>query len=747
MSTGTSRDHGTSPGTGAAASPAGTPAEGSGAAGARTGGLAGVGPQTAGSGAETRGPAAAGARTGDSGGPAGSPCAAGRLLGRLSVLPALLVMAWLLAGLPLLLAGAFTPVLMLVVSLPLAAALVLAGLRWLPDRWPGSLPDSRLDGTRTPWWAVVGVLVVAVAFGAHQLAYHSQQIIVLRDPAAYFQFGFWISHHGSLPIPSARAAFGGAHPGLSFASAAFYQVGGAVVPQFMAGLPMVLAAGFWSGGLAGALVLAPLLGAGAVLTFGGLAARLAGPRWAPLAALVLAISLPEQFTSRSNYSEPLVQILFLGGLCLVIDSLAAGKTGARVAAALGGLALGLTLLVRIDGASDILPVIPYCGLLLIGRRRQAVPLLAGLAVGGLYGSIDGLVLSRPYLASIKDSLIPLALVAALAVVATAAVVVVLRRRGLPDLRGTWLPGAGAALAVAVVAAFAVRPYLQTVRGHTHPGFIGRYQRIEHLPVDPARQYAEISLHWVFWYIGVPAVLLATLGAALLARRCLRGGAPAWTLPLLTFGWTIVATLYRPAIFPDHPWASRRLVPAVLPGFILLAVWACNWLICWLRQHGYDRAIRAGLVSGCAAVLVIPAAITTLGLSVSRGADGLAVRTTFSGEVAAVGRLCAAIPRDASVVIIDPQTSHLTQDIRAMCGLPVADMAPAPAAVMRVVRGIERAGRRPVILAGHRARLAPYRVRAHQIMRLRSTMDPHSLIAPPVRPWPLRMNVWMSLPGR
>src|SRR6185437_13604868 len=37
------------------------------------------------------------------------PGAAGRLLGRLSVLPALLVMAWLLAGLPLLLADRFTP--------------------------------------------------------------------------------------------------------------------------------------------------------------------------------------------------------------------------------------------------------------------------------------------------------------------------------------------------------------------------------------------------------------------------------------------------------------------------------------------------------------------------------------------------------------------------------------------------------------------------------------------------------------
>jgi len=384
--------------------------------------------------------------------------AAGRLLGRLSVLPALLVMAWLLAGLPLLLAGRFTPVLMLALSVPLAAVLVVLGLRWLPGRWHGALPVQGPQQARTPWWAVAGVVAVAAAFGAHQLIYHSEQIIVLRDPGSYLQFGYWIAHHGSLPIRQARAAFGGTHQVLRFDSLAFYQAGGAIVPQFMAGLPMVLAAGFWIGGVAAAVALAPLLGACAVLTFGGLAARLTGPRWAPLAALVLALSLPEQFTSRSTYSEPLAQILFLGGLCLVIDSLERGA-GARVIAALGGLALGLTLLVRIDGLSDILPVIPYCGILLLSRRRQAVPLLGGLLAGALCGAIDGLVLSRPYLVRIESSLAPLTLVAAAVVIVTALAVTVLWRHGLPQIRGKWLPNAAAMVPVVVVILFTARAYL------------------------------------------------------------------------------------------------------------------------------------------------------------------------------------------------------------------------------------------------------------------------------------------------
>ena len=199
----------------------------------------------------TAGPAVAGA---GGGGVAGRGDVAGRLLGRLSVLPALVVMAWLLAGLPLLLAGWFTAAAMLVVSVPLGVLLAGAGLRWVPGvRWiPGQaaradqagLQHAREPGPgRTPWWAVAGVLAVAVAFGVDQMIYHSQFIIPMRDPGSYVQFGYWIAHHGSLPIPDSAAAFGGSHGGLSFGSFAFYQSGGAVVPQFMAGLPMILAAG------------------------------------------------------------------------------------------------------------------------------------------------------------------------------------------------------------------------------------------------------------------------------------------------------------------------------------------------------------------------------------------------------------------------------------------------------------------------------------------------------------------------
>jgi hypothetical protein len=721
---------------------------------------------------------------------AGDP--AGRLLRTLTVLPAVLAAAWLLAGLPLLLLGAFRPLPMLVTAVPIAAVLVWLTLRHVPS-W---LPGFSGKAGRTPWWSVIALLGVAIAFGADQFAYHSQQIIVRRDPASYIQFGNWLARHGSLPIPDNAAAFGGTHHVLSFYSPAFDPVGHSLAPQFMAGQPMTLAAGFWIGGVGLAVALNALLASCGVLALGGLTARLVGPRWAPLAALTLAVTLPEQFTARSAYSEPLAQVLFLGGLCLVLDSLTTTDRAARWLAALGGLAIGLNLVVRIDGASDMLPLIPYCGLLVARRQRQAVPLIAALIVGVGYGLADGMILTRPYLDSLSGSLVPLAVIAFVLAGATVTGVLVLSARrpswlastpaatvppptvppttvpppitvpptsapgASPARPSAWLARLATAVPVVIMAGLVVRPYVQVVHGNQTGSArlaIAHYQLLDHLPVQPTRLYYELSLHWVFWYLGVPAVALATVGAALLARRSVQGRAPGWAVPLLTFGWIIVATLLRPAITPDQPWASRRLVPGVLPGLILLAVWATAWCADWLRSRGAGSGVRGGLVVLLAAALILPAVRTSFGLAHKPGgplgvrvvAAGLAVKRTYQGEITAVNHLCAALPADASVVFVSTGTGkELAQVVRGMCGVPSATVQhPDPGALRAVVAGIRAAGRVPVLLAGTPAELSPFGGGpVRRVMDLRSRSDSHTLTTPPLRTEPLKISVWMSLPA-
>ena len=78
--------------------------------------------------------------------------AAGAALARLTALPAILIAAWLLPGLPLLLGGSFLPVPMLLISVPLAAALTVNGLREVPASWPRSGAARALPARGWPAW-------------------------------------------------------------------------------------------------------------------------------------------------------------------------------------------------------------------------------------------------------------------------------------------------------------------------------------------------------------------------------------------------------------------------------------------------------------------------------------------------------------------------------------------------------------------------------------------------------------------
>jgi hypothetical protein len=725
------------------------------------------------------------------------------VFGAVTVVPAMLAAAWLLPAFPLLLAGRFSARPMVFMFAPLAAGLCYFAVRQLPASWPsfpgssGASGPSRASGASgkgeegrkgrkrpVPWWAVAGTVAVAAAFAAWQIAERTEQIIYLRDPATYLEVGYWIAHHGSLPIPDSLAAFGGPHPGLGFASSNYYPRGSGIVPQFMTGMPLVLAAAVWLGGIPAALVTTPLIGGCAVLAFGGLAGRLVGPRWAPAAAAILALSLPEQYTSRGTFSEPLAQVLLFGGLCLLADSLVVRRTQKsgdwpgqdKVLAGLAGLALGLTILVRIDGLSDILPAVPFLGVLLAARRRQAIPFGVGLVIGVGYGLADGYLKSRPYLDLEAPSLRPLALIVAVVLLATVAGVALTaspaaRERLQQKLTGPvttrlvrWLPAAAAALTVAIFIGFAIRPLVQTVAGETDPtsiAYVAELQKLAHLPINGRRQYYEDSLYWVIWYLGAPAVLLGAFGLAVLARRCTKAlltwkdpsaAARIWALPAMIAIWVIVTVLWRPAVAPDQPWASRRLVPFVLPGLILAAIWAASWLKDQAAQLGRTRVTSSVVASCCVASLLIPTALTTFDLGVTNKngltAHGMAFRNIGAGELAAVNGLCAAIGPNASVVILDSLTAdRFAQVIRGICDTPAAVLTnPSKAKTSAVVQGIEGVGRRPVLLAQEQAELTTYGASAREVVNLLTTQEAHDLTSPPTRTWLIHYTVWMSEPA-
>ncbi|QFY06377.1 hypothetical protein GBF35_06525 [Nonomuraea phyllanthi] len=690
----------------------------------------------------------------------------GRLLAALSVAPALAVAGWLLAGLPLLLLGRFAPLPAVLLGLPVAALLCWAGTRRL---------GKAIEATPRQ---VAGVVAVAVASGVFNVVMHSEQIIVRRDPATYAQYAAWLAGHGSLPIPAQVEAFGGADPALVFKSVGFYQVDGGLVPQFMPGPPLLFAAGDWLGV---PFAVPGVLGALAVLTVGGVVARLAGARWAVPASAVFAVSLPILYTSRTTFSEIPSLILLFGGLALTHDALSQPGVPARAGLALGGhlrgglgwgrgllagLVFGLAVLVRVDGLRDVLPVLAFAGLLIAMRRfarpqgALGLPLLAGLVVGAGLGMLAAYVLSRPYLTYLSSSLDPLLLICAavlaLTAAGTAAAPLIARIR-LPG----WAPAAGAGLVVLIMAGLYARPWLQTVTRHPTTlddqrtaTMIAQTQEVNGLPIDGERLYFENSLHWVIWYVGLPVVVLATVAAVVLVRGLLRNGRPfEWLLPLAVVGWTTVTTLVRPEITPDHPWAARRLVPVVIPGLILLASYALAWLrgqarlrdvsggrgAAWLRRPSVRRW---GMALAVLVVLAPPAVVSI----------GTAFTPVERGEGAAVAAMCAKLPRNGSVLIVERVTGdRFTQVLRGMCGLPAAqvaraegwDIAPAEK-VRHLIDRVRAAGRVPVVLGAEEDQVSLYGP-ATQVMRLVTRQDERALVDAPDGTWSLRINAWMALP--
>src|SRR5580704_10901469 len=155
----------------------------------------------------------------------------------------------------------------------LAVILIAAGGRRVPGQRlitaPGAGRPGRAAPAWTGWWGFAGTIVVAAGFGAWQIRLNSPQVIVTRQPGALFQVAYWIAGHGSLPIPESLRDFGGAHPGLTFASTGLTATHGGLSPQFAQGLAIVTAGGWWIHGMATAVLVSPVLGALAVLTFGG----------------------------------------------------------------------------------------------------------------------------------------------------------------------------------------------------------------------------------------------------------------------------------------------------------------------------------------------------------------------------------------------------------------------------------------------------------------------------------------------
>ncbi len=459
----------------------------------------------------------------------------------------------------------------------------------------------------------------------------------------------------------------------------------------------------------------------------------------------------------------------------LLDDLGAGITAERMLAVVGGIGIGLTSLLSLGSLVYLLPVIAVAGVLLAARRAVGVAFSIGVGLGLCYGIAAAYLLARPFADSLAPTLKIIGLDAGAAALVTALVAVALRHAKVcritrkilakPPLR--WIPGLAAFAVIVALGGLAARPYVQTVHGvlgHVEANFIAALQRAAGLHVDPTRLYSEDTLYWVIWYAGIATVLLGAFGAAMLLRRTLQallrwedssGARLNWALPATIVLGGMAAVLWQPFTVPDQPWASRRLVPLVIPGLILFATFAAAWLSGRARDRGAGTVTAVFVSAFCVGAMALPAVTTSFGFGLTHSgvggglrpsAGGIAQHKVGAGETAAVRGLCSAIGQSSSVVILDQRlAAGFTQVIRGMCGVPVAWMArgTSASAVQVVLAAIDKAGRHPVVLGATPAEVGGFGGAPTLVLKLATTQESHELTQAAGAPLPARYTIWMA----
>jgi hypothetical protein len=294
----------------------------------------------------------------------------------------------------------------------------------------------------------------------------------------------------------------------------------------------------------------------------------------------LALSMPMVYFSRAPYTEPTAMAGVFGGIILL---LAAFKSRKLITFVLAGLLAGVSAIARIDGLLAVTGMVFAVGLAASFSRdsdnramlrRGLVAFAVSACAMSLLGFYDVTHNSPSYYHSERHGYVPLYLGFTAITIGS----IVLTLLPLGAIR-TWLDRGRASVArIALVAILVVsaimasRPLWWIARFNDPAGYstVANRQRGAGLKIDPKRSYDEHTVSWLAWYLSWPVIItaavgLALLGAWLFTRRDMR------VLVLLTtFATVSVYYLNKATITPDQIWASRRLLPVVMPGVLIAA---------------------------------------------------------------------------------------------------------------------------------------------------------------------------------
>jgi hypothetical protein len=563
-------------------------------------------------------------------------------------------------------------------------------------------PGRRVRADRSaPVWFVPAAVGVALLVTLPSARDANEHVVVDRDPGIYMSTAAWLRSEGDLVIDEPTGPFSD-EPGLvERTTAQPLLAGGDRGFQGLHLLPAQAAALGWIGGDDLMARTSVVLAATGLVLLMAFARRVVGPVWALIAGGTLGVTLPFAYLSRDLFSEWSLFALVAGGLW-ALDSALAERSVRR--AVVAGAAFGAATMARIDSPVAVGGLALALGWWWLSadrevsdERSQRARVLAAVAVpilvGGQVGVADGWLRSRGYVRAHRAEVIA-QLALPLAGVALVAAVVLLARRTTWRPKNRWWAtraGAGALAGTLVALAFfavVVRPAFPSGAEMEPSAITAGLQRAEGEAIDPTRTYAELSGRWMAWYLGLGTVVAAVAGGAVLLYEWARGRrVRAEGLLAAVVVPPLVLFLARPSIYPDHPWASRRFLPTVLPGLVLAAAWFGHWL--WrmkLAPRWRRWATRAGAVVVAVAMVGYPLAVLRPLVRMRQHTD----------NVGMVRELCAAIPADAAILVVRMPAEAWVPALTTFCDRPVAGVVdpggPTPDTIERLAEEWRNAGR-------------------------------------------------------
>ena len=549
--------------------------------------------------------------------------------------------------------GLMTP--WLVAPISLLATYVIA--RWLheearnPVGWPVAI-------------AVLTLVVGTISFG--WFAPH-EHVLAGRDSGTYIATAAWVADQGGLWMDVGDPAFEGIP--VVYESIGFPALfkSDHLNAQFLHIFPSLLAfVGTLFSDLRFMFAVTPVIaGLGLLALF--VFARGMLSQWGALAATTLAaFTLPFVYFYRAPFSEMMAFAFVFGGLWALQEALS--RSSLRLATG-AGLMLGAVMLTRIDGVLVLLGLTAYITLISLlpeqDMRVDSSPPLApdsavlerAWKVAALLlfvAAIDGVIFAPAYLADHGK------LVGAVLVVILALRFLGSRGAGLYQRHSNRIAnGVAAVMGGYLSYAAIVRPSIEAPN-RSDIYAIGSLQEAAGVAVEPLRTYAELSVRWLFWYLGIPLVMVGLVALVVHTRRLLLSRVFSFGPFVTIAAISTMLYIYRPSINPDHIWAMRRFLPLVIPALAILAI------------HLWEEVrARLGRWSGVGTLLVavafvIPVMATTANAGFS---------AEFDGAASDLEATCEDLGQDAVVVFVGEQaivrSDTLAPILRGWCGIAVA----------------------------------------------------------------------------